>query len=325
MVIAKTDELYSSDTCPDCGGTDISKDGERACMHCGLVLGPVITQDAERNIFDDEQREKRTRTGPPTTILLHDKGLVTKIRGTVDAYGRQVKSESRADILRIERLQNRLRVSNSKEKNLSNALTDLAILADNLNKIAKIDGHVKEAAIRYYYKLYNKGLIRGRRIVSMVAASMYRACVEFCLPIRQNDVAKASQVELKEVKRNYRLLLRSLDMKSVLANPSSFVPKILSRTTCPLEYLQKTENLASLIANTALRYKLASGKDPSGLAAASIYTACRIMGEYVTQKELSEITNMTEVTVRNIYKSLIGDARPNKNNSKRPLTIITPV
>jgi transcription initiation factor TFIIB len=41
-----------------------------------------------------------------------------------------------------------------------------------------------------------------------------------------------------------------------------------------------------------------------GLAAASLYVACVLEGERKTQKEIAEVANVTEVTVRNRYNGL---------------------
>src|SRR5438128_12348048 len=41
-----------------------------------------------------------------------------------------------------------------------------------------------------------------------------------------------------------------------------------------------------------------------GLAAAALYVACVLENEKKTQKEIAEIANVTEVTVRNRYKGL---------------------
>jgi transcription initiation factor TFIIB len=41
-----------------------------------------------------------------------------------------------------------------------------------------------------------------------------------------------------------------------------------------------------------------------GLAAAALYVACVLTGEKKTQKEIADMANVTEVTVRNRYKNL---------------------
>ena len=49
---------------------------------------------------------------------------------------------------------------------------------------------------------------------------------------------------------------------------------------------------------------MGSGKGPAGIAAAAIYTACALDDVRRTQKEISEVTGVTEVTVRNRYKDI---------------------
>ena len=48
-----------------------------------------------------------------------------------------------------------------------------------------------------------------------------------------------------------------------------------------------------------------SGKGPVGIAAAAIYTACVLENTSRTQLEISQVTGVTEVTVRNRYKDIV--------------------
>jgi len=50
--------------------------------------------------------------------------------------------------------------------------------------------------------------------------------------------------------------------------------------------------------------KESSGKDPMGLAAAALYFSCVINGLSITQRDLAEAANVTEVTIRNRFKAL---------------------
>ncbi len=58
------------------------------------------------------------------------------------------------------------------------------------------------------------------------------------------------------------------------------------------------------ILNEAKVQGISAGKDPMALAAAALYVACVLEGEKKTQKEIAEVANVTEVTVRNRYKGL---------------------
>ena len=69
--------------CSNCGSTHLTRDyerGELVCDECGLVLEEaMIDQGPEWRAFDAEQGDKRARTGAPSTLTIHDKGLSTEI------------------------------------------------------------------------------------------------------------------------------------------------------------------------------------------------------------------------------------------------------
>jgi len=50
--------------------------------------------------------------------------------------------------------------------------------------------------------------------------------------------------------------------------------------------------------------KLTSGKNPLGIVAATIYISSKIIGEKITQRKLSEISRITQTTIR---KRIIGE------------------
>ena len=48
------------------------------------------------------------------------------------------------------------------------------------------------------------------------------------------------------------------------------------------------------------------GKSPTGVAAAAVYVASRMAGAARTQREVADISGVTEVTIRNRYKEIVG-------------------
>jgi len=50
-----------------------------------------------------------------------------------------------------------------------------------------------------------------------------------------------------------------------------------------------------------------AGKEAMGLAASALYLSCVKKGEPLTQRDIAEAANVTEVTIRNKYKSLRTD------------------
>jgi transcription initiation factor TFIIB len=83
-------------------------------------------------------------------------------------------------------------------------------------------------------------------------------------------------------------------------NPTKYISKIASKTGLS----QKTQNMAIELIHKAEKKNDVVGKGPAGMAAAALYIASIIRSEKVTQKELAEAAEVTEVTVRNRFKGL---------------------
>jgi transcription initiation factor TFIIB len=67
----------------------------------------------------------------------------------------------------------------------------------------------------------------------------------------------------------------------------------------------KVEEIGHKILSTARDLKLTSGRGPTGIAAAASYISSVLTGERKTQREIAEIAQVTEVTIRNRYKELV--------------------
>ena len=287
--------------CPECNSKDLIEDydqGEIVCHECGLVITEqTLNQGPEWRAFTQEERNSRGRVGVPISFSVHDKGLSTVIdRVNRDAYGRQLPLNTRLEMLRLRKWQIRTRIHSSVDRNLAQAMAELDRLTDRLH----IPNSVKERAAVIYRKALESGLVRGRSIVAIAAASLYAACRATETPRTLKEVAADSRIKKKDVARCYRLLLRELDIKMPVEDPIRCVSKISSKADISM----KTQRGAIKILKEAQRIGIAAGKDPMGLAAAALYVACVLEGEMKTQKDIAEVANVTEVTVRNRYKGL---------------------
>lgn len=287
--------------CPECGSLNLIEDydqGENICQDCGLVLSQnTMSRGPEWRAFTKEEKDARGRVGIPTSFSIHDKGLSTVIdRVNRDAYGRQLSPETRLEMLRLRKWQIRTRVHSSADRNLAQAMAELGRLADRLH----VPHNVKENSAVVYRKALDSGLVRGRSIAAIAAASLYAACRSSEIPRTLKEVASASRIKKKDVARCYRLLLRELEMSMPVEDPIRCISKIASRA----EITMQTQQEAITVLKDARKKGVVAGKDPMGLAAAALYVACVVTGEKKTQKEIAEIANVTEVTVRNRYKGL---------------------
>ncbi|MFB0500979.1 MAG: transcription initiation factor IIB family protein [Candidatus Bathyarchaeia archaeon] len=291
----------TAEKCPECSSTNLIHDydtGETICGGCGLVLREqMMDKGPEWRAFTQEEKASRSRVGVPTSYSVHDKGLSTAIgRVDRDAFGRKLPLSTRLQMWRLRKWQIRSRVHSSVDRNLAQAMAEL----DRLSDKAYIPGPVKEKAAVVYRKALDKGLVRGRSIAAIAAASLYAACRTTGTPRTLREIAEASFVDKKDVARCYRLLLRELKVQMPIADPLTYVSKIAERTGIS----GQTQGLAIKILHEAKRRRAAAGKDPMGLAAAALYIACLQRNEKKTQKDIAEAAGVTEVTVRNRYKSL---------------------
>jgi len=289
------------DKCPECGSLNLVHDydtGETVCGDCGLVLyEQMMDKGPEWRAFTQEEKASRSRVGVPTSYSVHDKGLSTAISQVDrDAFGRKLPLSTRLQMWRLRKWQIRSRVHSSIDRNLAQAMAELDRLSDKVY----IPPPIKEKAAVTYRKALDKGLVRGRSIAAIAAAALYAACRGSGTPRTLREIAEASLVDKKDVARCYRLLLRELEVHMPIADPLTYVSKIAERTGIT----GKTQGIAIQILREARKRRAAAGKDPMGLAAASLYIACLKNNEKKTQKDIAEAAGVTEVTVRNRYKSL---------------------
>ncbi len=287
--------------CPECKGKDFYKEKETCemvCKKCGFVLeSDDVDLSKEWRTFDADEFNDKARTGGPMQYSKLNKGVSTMIeRGGRDARGNKLSAETREQMYRLTRWHKRTAVSNSVQRNLSIALTELRRIALYLN----IPESLVEQAAVLYRKTVEKELIRGRLIEAVVAAVLYAVCRNANIPRTLNEMAEASGLTKKEIGRNYRYLVRELTMKVPLTNPIYYI----SRFASELNLSGEVQEEARKILNDAIAKGLISGRGPTGVAAAAVYIAALIRNEKRTQKQVANVAGVTEVTIRNRYREL---------------------
>jgi transcription initiation factor TFIIB len=300
--VAPEDELV----CPECGGRleSDSEHGEVVCADCGLVVEEdEIDRGPEWRAFDAGERDQKSRVGAPTTNMMHDKGLSTNIGWQdKDAYGRQLSTRQRQKMQRLRTWNERFRTRDSKERNLKQALGEIDRMASALG----LPENVRETASVIYRRALAEDLLPGRSIEGVATAAVYAAARQAGVPRSLDEVEMVSRVDKMELTRTYRYVVRELGLEIKPADPESYVPRFAS----DLDLSDEAERRARQLIVTAREDGILSGKSPVGLAAAAVYAAALLTNEKVTQSQVSEVANISEVTIRNRYKELLeaGDA-----------------
>jgi len=296
QVIMLKNSLVVGPKCPSCGNKKIVTDqntGELFCGKCGIVItDKIVDASAEWRSFSNEGGTDPTRTGAPTSLTMHDRGLSTII-GTVnkDASGKPLSTSMKSTIERLRTWDSRSQTNSSADRNLRQALNEMNKLKDKLS----LSDTVIQKSAYIYRKALEKKLVRGRSIQGLVAACLYAACRNTETPRTLQDISNGMNVRKKDIARCYRLIFRELELKMPVVDPIKGVSRIASIA----ELGEKTKRKAIEILNQAKDSGLVAGKDPMGIAAASLYLACISTGEIKSQKEISLASGITEVTIRN--------------------------
>ena len=287
--------------CARCGKDTMVSDGstgERFCGGCGFVINERIEDSGpERRSFSKEEHEDRTRTGGPSSLAIHDMGLSTVIGyDNKDATGKPLSTSMKSTMTRLRTWDSRSQVHESQERNFRQAFGELGRIKD---KLALSDAVIEKTAY-IYRKAQDKGLVRGRSIPGLVAASLYMACRDSETPRTLTEVSQKINIKRKEVSRCYRLLLKELDLKMPVQDPI----KCMSRIASNAGLGEKVKRGALTILENANNMEITAGKSPMALAGAALYISAVINGGYITQKVIAQASGITEVTIRNRCKGL---------------------
>jgi transcription initiation factor TFIIB len=296
----RTDESEDL-SCPECGGNLVNDDarGETVCQSCGLVVdSDEIDRGPEWRAFDASEKDEKSRVGAPTTNMMHDKGLSTNIDWRdKDAYGNSLDSRQREKMQRLRKWNERFRTRDSKERNLKQALGEIDRMASALG----LPENVRETASVIYRRALDEDLLPGRSIEGVSTSAVYAAARQAGVPRSLDEITEGSRVEKDEIARTYRYIVRELGLEVKPADPESYVPRFAS----DLDLSEEAEHRARELLQNAKEKGVHSGKSPVGLAAAAVYAASLLTNEKTTQAAVSEVADISEVTIRNRYLELL--------------------
>ncbi len=283
--------------CPECGGStiDIHQKGEIVCQHCGLVVSEKAVDFSHSGIraYSKQEKDKKERTGCPISILMPDIGLSTIIDRT------KIKNP---DLRRAAKWNTHL---SWEKRNMLIAITELKRIGGNLN----FPERVKKSAVRLYKDVFKKNLLRGRSINGMIAACAYYVCKQEKVPITLQEILDEASINDNIVKKCYKILVRELNLKSPHIDPISLIPRYCADLGLPINIEKEAVGvLKNFIENSST-----CGKDPKGLCAGAIYLISKLKNYKVSQKDISKVIGVTEVTLRSRYKEFLQNVSLNFN------------
>ena len=282
--------------------------GETICSSCGIVAAEQMEDyGPERIGISSDTGMKLARATGQTTLAQHDLGISTEISiGSTDYSGKKISSEVQRQMNSGRTWHKRVRISSSRDRRLTNVLGVMSEICSNCS----LPRNVLETASKIYRSLDGKDVkVKGKSVVSISAAVVYMACKR-CDVIRTLDEILHNICSTKEIKsrirlasRYYRILVMELGTASVpVVTMDKYISKIANMTNTDTRVLR----LALDISEKTKDRSLADGKAPNGIAAAYLYIASILLGQGVLQRDVSTVSGVTEVTIRNRCKEILS-------------------
>jgi transcription initiation factor TFIIB len=277
--------------CPECEGRLRRAGTETVCSDCGLVVEEdAIDRGPEWRSFADDDTNPE-RCGAPLTRSRHDRGLSTEIGRSTRLKGRK-----RRRVARMRRQHNRARISSKQERNQVYGFTEIRRLIGRL----ELPESLQERACVLFESAQDENLLQGRSIEGFAAAAVYAVCRTADVSRTLGEVVEVATADEAELKVAYDALNRDLGLPTGPINPSEYLARFASELDAPTWLERRARELAE----EAHESGLATGRNPSGVAAACLYTVARAESYSLTQDDVAAVADVSTVTVRNTYHDL---------------------
>ena len=244
-------------------------------MSSEIDLGP------EWRAYDEEERRRKSRVGPPLTPLIHDMGLGTIVDPAVDGRGRRLYG---AAALQASRLANANAARSARERRLISSLRLLHSICNNM----ELPRHVCEEAASMIHKLVIRhAYLEPARIVY---TALYAASIQHSHPAAI-DLRRSGMVD-------HRLAMRL----GVRADTPRLVVVFIEKIGHELGLPDVTRGIAARIAAAWLQRL--QGKTPRAIAAACVYVAAKIMDHQLRQADVARAAATTDTSIRTVLKTV---------------------
>jgi len=289
--------------------------GEVFCGYCGFVINTKLENMGYESSNIESQMDI-SRVGASRTLSRHDFGLSTTIGlENKDSKGNSIPSDLSHAIKRIRIQDSRSQLGKYSDINFKVAFDFLERIQDKLG----VSDNVKETAAYIYRKAVEQKITTGRQINSVVAASMYIACRNTQTLRSLKDISDATNIKRRRISQSYRAIVKQLDLKIPVVNQTNYILKISNI----LKISRKTLNLALQILQKVEELDMLAGRDPVGMAAASIYYSNVIKNEGFSQIQIANASGVTAVTVRNRFHEIKKTIQIQQDeNGKNSIAII---
>ena len=279
--------------CSECNSRDISFDefrGERYCNDCGLVVEEEIAESTSSG------REKASDPSSPMTHTANKEGYIL---GSVVGIRNADGSLDRSPVGRTLRKWQKRAAMTSREKNQVKGI----VLVNMLMAEFGIKDSLLAQAVWNYKRLQQKDIMRGSSLEVRAAAICYYTFKDNGISRTIDEVCRKNSAHPRQVARLARKIAAFFRKPWVLSqrNINQEVEKY-----CSMLGIRDRRYTSSAIELSDAMHRIAQEKYVTtnvGFLAACLYLTGRLLKNTSirTQAEISEVCNITEVTLRNNF------------------------
>ncbi len=279
--------------------TDVES-GEIICNQCGIVVEKDL-EDTTKIWHKAEDDKIDTMNGNPSSLTLYDQGLTTLIGNTNrDANGNTINSMMVTRLNKM-RYQDKRSQINTSARYLIRAFRQLDSLKDKMN----LPTAVIEKTAYIYRKVQEAGLVRGRKVNTVLGASLYIACREFEIPRTLREISSINNEKYRETSRVYRQIVLHLGKQVPQVDLFRYLEKVGRKANLDEKNIRDALKLMKKVQDAGL----SAGKEPMGMVGAVIYLSLpksdeNIQKRIITQAVIADAAGVSEVTIRNVYKEI---------------------
>jgi transcription initiation factor TFIIB len=272
--------------CGECRGQLVfdPESGEQVCRVCGVVSEPAFAQYLPSTFRSPPKSEE------PESRMVYDLHLHTLIgRDDRDAAGRPIPSNF--EFHQLRRLNNSTITRNSRISNQMKAVGEIERITTKLG----LSPAVAKEAQEVYHKGLSEGVIRGKSITNMAAATVMIACKVLGASFPSEELERSvPEANGRTSRRYYRLLIKEMKLRLKNTDPSTHVSGIAGRAGLSVRAERRAlEILSAVGGNSALM-----DKRSHSLAAAALYLASHDVAERTNQLRLAFAAGVTAITIR---------------------------
>jgi transcription initiation factor TFIIB len=295
--------------CNECKSpvVDDIHNGERICSGCGIVVDEQMADlGPETKTSNLEDKMRLARASGQTTLAQHDMGIATDISiSSTDFSGKKISSTVSNQMQSLRKWQQRVRVTSPRERRLTNVLGKISETCEN----SSLPKNVVETASMIYRSLDGKNIeVKGKSVVSITIAVVYMACKQCGIVRSLEEICKNVcapndiKAKTKLAAKYYRNLVLEIGNVTTLVTMDKYISKIANLTRTDV----RVERLALEIAAKTETRSITDGKAPNGIASAYLYVSSVLLGQNVLQRDVSTVSGITEVTIRNRVKEILS-------------------